>query len=183
MIKQIFHANDELLEKYPFYRGYFMSNKEFQIEVVVTVYHGGQTFLEKKYGNTIYKNGIGFVKGKVGEILSSICRNGKFEAKEMAMIRAYGIRYTKQFFDMIDETRLKEFEEDYGKYASECVDMENRINALIKAGNTSEMQKELLEKEKNKLHGISKLENIKKNVENIVNNQIGIQMEFNFEEN
>ena len=104
--KQIFQANKELLKKYPFYQSFFMYNEEFRKSVVRTVYWYNQASKEKALGDTVYLNGIGFAKGKVAQILSNIARKMLYgqllDKQDKADIRTYGIRYVKQYVDIVD---------------------------------------------------------------------------------
>src|SRR5574344_316346 len=139
--KQIFQANPEMQKLYPFYQGFYMSFEWFQREVVHTVWLYNQKEHEKMLGDTIYLNGIGFAKGKVSQILSEIAfkihqsKNCCLNNSELANLRSYGIRYVKQYFDIINSStsmaaELNKFEEEYNKYALACHLMENDIDSF-----------------------------------------------------
>ena len=187
--KQIFQANKELLKKYPFYQSFFMYNEEFRKSVVRTVYWYNQASKEKALGDTVYLNGIGFAKGKVAQILSNIARKMLYgqplNKQDKADIRTYGIRYVKQYIDIVDHLDsdvlqyMFSFKREYNEYASSCRELLSHIEILIGDESTTETQKKALNHEWEKLQGISTLDVVSANITRIMANKCE-QMEFDF---
>lgn len=136
---QFFDINRKFAEQFNYYVGFFLSDRDTQISVILNVY-GKQDTVEKDTDSTIYKNGVGFAKSDaVSEyhiLARKLAKNrtAQLEHTEISILRQMH-RYFPQFFRTAPKHEMLAVMNRYSKYSDRCMVLEREMseyNALTK---------------------------------------------------